>query len=1438
MTRRARIVAWSFGALILTAAGAVAAALSLLNSDWGQERVRRVLVARATAALAGHGRLVVGRFAGGLGGRFSADSIVVLDDHGTTVLSVSHLEVDVPLAEIIRGNIRITRALLVRPYMFLEQKDSTWNISRLFAPRPRAATTPRSAVAIALDSAELRDGRVVLVQPDSLASLPGLRREFSHLQLVLGPTQLVRPGAPGGSARLGRLAVDVSRPPVSLRDASGSVRWWQDSLLLELPTVRLPATHAAVRGSIAWALPGGARLNLRVHADTVALEDVAWTSSLVPKHGDGSGDLHVRNAPGRPRDLEYALTNLDIRATRSHLSGGVVVTPGRRASVTRIALDLQPLDLDLVRELFGEGVPKREWQGAVTGTVRGAGGPLDAIRIDSADVSFEDARVRGARSHLMLAGTIDAQSKPSALHDMALQLVELDVRSLGVIARAADSLHGALTGAVTLDGPVNDLAFSGLSLTHVDGNRERSHVSGEGRIATDQESHWLDATLRLDTLALATLARGRTTLPLQGSLRGTLELHATRDTMTIDARVRAGDGRATFAGRTRLDSSTTWLRGAATLHAIDPRVFITRKDIPVLKLDGSAEVELDGRNDGHVDLTLDTTSVIGASRILLGRVRAGVDSAGFHVDTAELRARDFRMSARGRLARTGVTHDTLRFAVAFDSLTPLRALLLDSTGTARADSLRGAFGAGGTIVGSLDTLALAADFSVRDARWNDLSVRLATGRAEMGRLPAAGTGTVTLTADGVTTAGYTATRVQAHANVRDGREAQVTLDAASGDTLRARAVALVRHGGDTTRVALDSLDVALGGSRWRLDRPSRVEFTRQRIVLDSVHLSSARGATVVLRATVPDSGAVDGELRVERFGTEDAAFTGKLPPDVEGRARADVRLTGTRDAPRLAYSADLDSLRVGDRVAPSFALRGSYDARLARLDVRGTREGRESVVASADLPLDLSLRSVGRRKLDGPLSIRVHADSVALAGFSAFLPQVEALGGTIWADDTIHGTWSRTYWDGFVRVRDGAFDLPKIGTVARQLSVSLALRGDSVRIVEPLRVIDGDDPRDFLTVSGALVLAPAGWLVDLKSSSRQFRVIDDPRIATIEASWNVGLSGLLRQPFLEGDVTLPTATFVMGQARRIRVVRDPNGPEEKPLPIGMPIIKALHVTLGNDVRLKSKDANVGLTGELDVAGDLSNPYAAGEVSANRGTYRVDLGVIKRTFRVDSGTVRVAGTPQMPASLDIWTSYVVRSSTTDDRTIIAHLTGASDAPRLELSSSDAGTAVAQSEIISYLLFGTPSFALDRQGQSTVSTATAALVPSIGGLLEGVLGTLMPFLSSLQVTTVAGSGPQNLTTNPLDGLLNSFALTAGRQIGSDTFLNLSGGVCRGSRLSSTQSAPGWFGISAEYRPRTQVGGAISMDPGSSPCNHASGRLMDIYQLGFDLFRDWRF
>jgi translocation and assembly module TamB len=316
---------------------------------------------------------------------------------------------------------------------------------------------------------------------------------------------------------------------------------------------------------------------------------------------------------------------------------------------------------------------------------------------------------------------------------------------------------------------------------------------------------------------------------------------------------------------------------------------------------------------------------------------------------------------------------------------------------------------------------------------------------------------------------------------------------------------------------------------------------------------------------------------------------------------------------------------------------------------------------------------------------------------------------------------------------------------------------------------------------------------------------------------------------------VPAANIYIGrQQRRVLVLEEDVVARTEAMRYA-PRIEALRVRFGNEVRLRSPEASVQLTGVVAVAGALDAPDVRGEIFATRGTYRLDLGLLQRTFQVDSGRVRVNGPLSVPPTLDIHASYTVRQAERDDVRIRARLTGTVEQPRLTLSSSDLGTTTSETEIISYLLFGAPTFALDGESASAVRLATAALVPSIGGAAERALGARIPFLSELQVTTVAGDSPRDFTLNSFEGLLNSFALTAGTQIGPDSYLRVSGGVCRGENRAA-QSLPAWMGITAEYRPREKLSAELSLTPGSAPCNRI-GAWTQIYQFGLDLFKDFR-
>lgn len=1426
-----------FGAGAFTLAGVIGTGTS---TRWGRDLVRRRVAGAVASQLAPGVQFTIGRLDGGVARTWMAESLSLTDAQGRVVASVTRVSASLSLASLARGDVRLGTVIVEGARANLVQSaDGSWNVAGLVRKRPpRALIEPRTRRRIVADSIALRDGRVDLTMPDTSPRLPPVHRVISDLHFAAGRTTLVDTDG-AGRTPIAALQATMDDPPVRLISAAGTLAWWSDSLRMDIPRLRLPRSRAALRGTIAW--PAGRATDVRVDvdADSVDAADVHWMSALVPSEGAATARVAVRTAG--PGALRYEVQAFSLRAFRSQVSGRFAVTPGRRTEVRDLDITLAPLDLELVRDVFGDTILEPAWQGAIDGRVTGRGGLLDNLVIDSIAARYTDARPasRGAISRLSAHGVVDAAGPVTRLVPMEIRLDSVDVRTLGAIARAADSLHGALTGRVTLEGPTANLEFSDLRVRHVDGDRAASVVTGFGRIASDVRTRWLDAQLTLDTVAVGTLVRGRVEQPLRGIVTGTLWLHATGDTMQLDARLRAGDATLRAMGATLLDSLRTKLDLHGTLTRFDPGYFVERRDLPAISLGGELRVSVDedaATVDRHVALVLDTTSRIGDSRILGGTVRVGMDAEGLHVDTADVRADRWSVEARGKLAARGESADVLTFRARVDSLGALRTVLLDSTGAPRFTALEGrVWTDSGVVRGSFDQLALEANVGIADLRVGDAVVGAGVGSVRLRHLPDSATGLVRGTIERATAGGYTVDMANVEAALTGGTRARIVVRGASGDTVTIGAAADVSWPDDTYAVRVDSLDARVREHRWRLVVPATARVRNAGIDVDSLVLRSDHGAVAVVAGAFPDQGAMNGTLTLRRLGFGELAFLGIVPDGMTGELNASARLTGTRDAPTIAARAMLDSVRSDDRDRPGIVMDATYADRMAKVTLTAALGGRRVFEASGEIPVDLSFRALDERLPDRPVTMRLRTDSVALADFEGLAPRVTALAGTLRADVEVHGTLREPRGTGSLAVAEGAFDMPRYGISARGMSAVLELSGDSV-LVRRFRVDDGDSPRDSASLTGVIRLAGrrwSDWVVAMHSVASEFRVINDPRVATAEASWNLNVRGALASPRVTGSVHLPYGVFTIGPQRR-RTVADTSYEAR----LGIPNTDGVLVTLGSDVRLKSHDANVQLVGAVELFGPLDRPWVSGSVQATRGTYRVNLGLIKRTFRVDSGSVILEGTTDTPVALNIFTSYVVRRPDDDDVTVRAHLYGTTDRPRLDLTS-DLGSATAQSEIISYLVFGQPSFALQEAAKSRGErTAVAALVPTFGGLLEGVLGTVLPFFSTLQVTSVVGNeSVRDLVSSPIESVLNNYAITGGRQVGTDSFLSLSAGLCRGSRVSSTSNVPSWFGASAEYRPKRSVGVLLSVDPGPAPCSRVSS-VADTYQLGLDLTYEWRF
>jgi len=391
--------------------------------------------------------------------------------------------------------------------------------------------------------------------------------------------------------------------------------------------------------------------------------------------------------------------------------------------------------------------------------------------------------------------------------------------------------------------------------------------------------------------------------------------------------------------------------------------------------------------------------------------------------------------------------------------------------------------------------------------------------------------------------------------------------------------------------------------------------------------------------------------------------------------------------------------------------------------------------------------------------------------------------------------------------------------------------------------------------------------VDLSMSARNFLVVDKRSLARLEISDDVRLSGLFSHMVLTGNLNIERATFYLPElAQKTALSLDPTidpdvgtlvdtnlveirrtflGQQRRDVQEAIRYLQvpSLQVEIGNDVWLRSAEANIKLGGQVALRKDAANQRFDGSINVERGTYRLDLGLVQRTFQVDSGTVTFYNDPQQAGTLNIWATYTVRQANqlAQDVRIIAHIGGTLLDPKLDLSS-DERIALSYTEILSYLVFGQPSLlGSGDANNSALRPVAQALLPSAGALIERAINSQIGFFDVVQVQTGStNSTNQTSIDQGASNFLSGSRIGVGKQLGQRAFLTANAGLCAIS-TSSTANFSSTIGITLEYRLAQHFSLQASSEPStlSLLCRPGITSIGNRpRQFGFDLFREWSF
>ncbi len=1444
----------------------------------------RALLARTVSHILNrtvHGTVDVGSISGSFLYDLTLEHLVVRDSQGVLLADFPRVRVGYRLPNLIRGNIVLSSVHLDNPRIqiikYRSGRMNYENVLGLGNNGPKSATSPL----IEFDDVRILDGNLRIAlpwnpPPDATAaqrdsalaaerlkpgrvveeSSDGLRRVIvlADLSTIMSRLQISTPDRKPFTIDLDTLATHVSDPAVTVTDATGRLRFHGDSAIFSLSKAALPGTRFSGGGAVTW--PRGTTLfDFQLTAPEVSLSDLLWVSPLFPAM-TGSGVLAAKSVSDTL--TAYTIRNLHLRNGPQRVDGELVALQDRERGlgVRDMNVTLANVNLDAVRAYL-DTLP---FFGTLSGKLQGSGFLLERMKIN-VDWAFADAKVPGNPVSLIAAdGTVGFVPKGLTFYGVNLRNSNIDLRTARRLAPAV-VVPGRLAAVGTLNGPLLDVTFRGTAVQR-DGQGPESVMRGMVHLNTRGKVLALDTDIDLDPLSFDGIRGGFPSLKARGEVRGHVRMSGTLEHAMVDATLAGAIGSVTLHGGMTLLPPR--------LAADNLLVRFTRLDLaalqgrgPVTSLNGvvTATGSIDSLRapEGQMELSLQR-SRIREWTIDTAFARVAVADSIIRLDTMYTEWKGARAGGSGTLGWAAPHTGTMALHVAADSLTAFDSLALAMTGqvrdTARREqrALSGIATGAVTLTGSLDTLRADAEIGVRQFAFQAIRSRADTISLQYtgGAHPVFG---VTLRSDSIayltdtTRTGIIRFRSTSVAALGRADSLGWTVGTTVGGVSRVDGTGSWLKRTGMTIVGFDSLALALPTRAWRLQQPATLTLPDSAgVTISPVTLAAFDGSgQVTIAGRLPKR--QPGDLTIDAFGIDLRDIYDLLDRDttgIAGKVGVNLAVSGTARNPTVHGNASLADARFAEAYMPYVRGKIEYAAQRLNSNIFMWRTGEPVLQLEADLPIDLGLEGVTQRRLDGPISIRAHADSVDLGILEAFTSSVKRVTGYMSADARIVGTWKAPQLAGFISLANGGMDLPSLGVRYDSITGRADFAGDSASL-NHVNITSGGGTLD---VHGSIRLADlSSPVLTIHMDARQFRAIDERGFLTLAASGRFDLDGPFYGATFSGTGAADGGTLHFADLLNKRVIDldDPTNVDlvdttlvrQRKLGQGFQtrffdelVVSDFNLSVGNDFWLRSTEANIQLQGDIRVNKRRKEYRVDGNLSTPRGTYTLKIGPVSRDFDVMRGSVQYFGTPDLNANLDIEAQHLVRASSGQEIPVIAKITGTLLRPKLDLSSGpNIRPPLPEVDLVSYLILGVPASQAQGIQQNAVQSAASILLTGVSSDIERALVSdiglpvdLIEFRPALAGGSIAGGAVSQLG--------------AGWQIGPKLFLRLNAGFCNNEVTFGSRN----LGASLDFRFGRAWKLQASVEPTFQSCRPAGSsseyNLKAPYQMGFDVLWDREF
>ena len=1125
---------------------------------------------------------------------------------------------------------------------------------------------------------------------------------------------------------------------------AGPVLWEDGELSVQATTLELPGTRGS--GEIFYGAVDGSGRALRLDLELEAF-DLADLEPLAGEMEDvtGSGTVSVV--------VDGGLSVLSFRDARVNWEGGTVSGDGLvrfpagdplfgATSLTLARVPVGPLAGLVDRELPVNGL--------LTGGITFEGPLSDLEVLGRLDFDSPDA---GGVVRASMNGQLDAGSPLSSDDGIT---IGLDPFYFELVGAFEPRFRFTGPGRVELRafGSLEDGLLVDAEVTHRPVFHDSSILRGGASIRpTSDDGLMLDITgpIAIEQLSLDAVRAAYPTVPIQGRIDGGQvtgrgELSAFR----FEADLLTAGGPLAVEGVADLRDPSAGYEVSGSVEELALSNLLVGLPEPTVV---TGDFELSGSGfssddvDGRATVAL-TSAEVGRVTFGASSVIARADAGMLHIDSGSITSELGSLTGTGALALAqGAPPGEMVVEFTADAPEALRSLLygdslltrdgLDDLERARLefeqidpDTLPSSeeFRIGGSATGravlrgSVQAFAAEVTGTVLDPAYHANEAAVLSGTVTMSGLPTWPPSLlVEARADSLVLEGRSFMAADLAGSWEDGAGIyDLLLDRSSSERYSSEgALELDSAGG---RLDVDRLVLDQAQGRWTLAEPTTLTWGNRGITVEDFLLTGDEGAGMSVRGqgSVPVDGEADLRIEVQEFPLARVSHLLQLPDTVRGVASGSVSVGGTAEDPAIRAEFRAGSLEFGEFAVDAMSATMEYDDRSALINVRSSTGDRTVLTVDGTLPLDLRFRRVPARVLEEPMDLTVDVDSLPMSLPMAYFDNLDEPEGTLTGQARIRGTPQTPAPEGVFQLSQGGVRVEALGVRYRGIEGTLTLLPDGVLGVDLSQAVDGRAAVQgevvFDTGESALeVFDPA---FDLEISGTRFLAVNR-RDLTARISGAVALTGRYRTPQVEGAVTVVGGQLSTAELQRLAEVVDPTDPayfdlafdttfsglrfvDLQPSPFLQSLRANVEIELQREFTLVSPEVNVNLEGTLAANWDRRERDLSlrGALTTVRGTYTT----LEKVFQVQSGTVQFVGIPGIDPVLNIQAVNRVRLPDRAPLNIIAQLDGTLQNPRVRLST-DAEGGISEADLISYLLFGRPTYQLT-QGQNAQVTGVAS------------------------------------------------------------------------------------------------------------------------------------